>query len=180
MFRRTTRETVTTCSHCGEELENLQVYECSYCGEEFCTNHRLPEKHDCPYTGLLESPFRDKVDERSKYDSTVARSRGTQSSGSKPVSGGDDDRTPKPGLDFEEKRHTAEVGAKTGRGEAGKPHREWKPDSKTPDIAPDGSLVQDDEEEQTGEMDENHTREYILWLLLTGLFIAGLYFVISL
>lgn len=37
------------CDICGVE-SNLQ-YRCNYCDNEFCSDHRLPEKHDCP--GLI-------------------------------------------------------------------------------------------------------------------------------
>ncbi|MHA1976159.1 MAG: AN1-type zinc finger domain-containing protein [Candidatus Hodarchaeales archaeon] len=33
------------CSQCGTSV--LLGFTCSYCGEYFCTDHRLPEKHDC-------------------------------------------------------------------------------------------------------------------------------------
>lgn len=34
------------CSVCGEHLGGMG-YNCSYCGLKHCSNHRLPEKHDC-------------------------------------------------------------------------------------------------------------------------------------
>lgn len=34
------------CSVCGESLTH--PYTCNYCGEKHCSDHRLPEKHDCP------------------------------------------------------------------------------------------------------------------------------------
>lgn len=34
------------CDHCGRDLETLE-FECNKCGEIFCTQHRLPESHDC-------------------------------------------------------------------------------------------------------------------------------------
>ena len=36
------------CSQCGSPT--LLGFTCSYCGRYFCTDHRLPEKHEC--TGL--------------------------------------------------------------------------------------------------------------------------------
>ena len=32
------------CSECGEKTMS---FTCRYCGEKFCSEHRLPEKHDC-------------------------------------------------------------------------------------------------------------------------------------
>jgi|AntRauMinimDraft_3_1070383.scaffolds.fasta_scaffold01217_3 Predicted nucleic acid binding protein containing the AN1-type Zn-finger len=40
---------MSECSICATK-GNLQ-YECNYCGDVFCSEHRLPEKHDCP--GLI-------------------------------------------------------------------------------------------------------------------------------
>jgi membrane associated rhomboid family serine protease len=41
---------MATCDECGE-YENLP-YQCRRCGQTFCSDHRLPENHDCP--GLNE------------------------------------------------------------------------------------------------------------------------------
>jgi predicted nucleic acid binding AN1-type Zn finger protein len=34
------------CDHCGRDMETLE-YTCSKCEQTFCTQHRLPESHDC-------------------------------------------------------------------------------------------------------------------------------------
>lgn len=34
------------CFYCGKELEYLP-YICRYCGKSFCSEHRLPERHEC-------------------------------------------------------------------------------------------------------------------------------------
>ena len=34
------------CSQCGASLEAPRA--CSYCGDDHCSEHRLPEAHDCP------------------------------------------------------------------------------------------------------------------------------------
>lgn len=34
------------CNKCGEETS--MPYECNLCNKKFCSDHRLPEKHDCP------------------------------------------------------------------------------------------------------------------------------------
>lgn len=41
------------CEYCGKEV--LLPFECLYCGKTFCTEHRLPENHQC--TNLPEKPF---------------------------------------------------------------------------------------------------------------------------
>ncbi|MEM2099013.1 MAG: AN1-type zinc finger domain-containing protein [Candidatus Bathyarchaeia archaeon] len=35
------------CQKCG--VETLLPFRCAYCGGQFCSAHRLPENHDCPY-----------------------------------------------------------------------------------------------------------------------------------
>ena len=34
------------CRNCGQET--FLPFRCPYCGDQFCTDHRLPENHDCP------------------------------------------------------------------------------------------------------------------------------------
>lgn len=34
------------CDHCGRDMKAL-AYTCSKCEQTFCTEHRLPESHDC-------------------------------------------------------------------------------------------------------------------------------------
>ncbi|ELZ49817.1 hypothetical protein C464_03719 [Halorubrum coriense DSM 10284] len=34
------------CDHCGREFDSLP-YTCKRCGRDFCTEHRLPESHNC-------------------------------------------------------------------------------------------------------------------------------------
>lgn len=43
---------MTDCKICGVK-ENLQ-YQCNYCGSVFCSEHRLPENHDCPALIVFE------------------------------------------------------------------------------------------------------------------------------
>jgi len=37
---------MTKCEYCGKEV--LYPFKCSFCGFYFCSEHRLPENHDCP------------------------------------------------------------------------------------------------------------------------------------
>lgn len=37
---------MTKCEYCEKEV--LYPFKCSFCGFYFCTDHRLPENHDCP------------------------------------------------------------------------------------------------------------------------------------
>lgn len=45
---------MTTCKICGKR--ELLPYKCSYCGEWFCSQHRLPEQHNCPAIRYATSP----------------------------------------------------------------------------------------------------------------------------
>jgi len=43
------------CEFCGKEEEEIySFFKCHYCGKVFCSEHRIPEKHDCEYLNLLE------------------------------------------------------------------------------------------------------------------------------
>lgn len=42
------------CELCGASLTNLG-YSCNYCGQDNCSTHRLPENHDCIALSLVES-----------------------------------------------------------------------------------------------------------------------------
>ena len=34
------------CAYCKKKIEGIP-FTCSYCGKDFCSDHRLPEKHEC-------------------------------------------------------------------------------------------------------------------------------------
>src|SRR6056297_2487551 len=61
---------MATCDQCGRE-ENMP-YNCNQCGGTFCSQHRLPENHDCPGLnqwndpdGVFDSGFDDSVQNQS-------------------------------------------------------------------------------------------------------------------
>jgi len=37
---------VHRCNDCGSDTK--QPFECDHCDQRFCSDHRLPENHDCP------------------------------------------------------------------------------------------------------------------------------------
>lgn len=41
------------CDRCGRPLEAARS--CSYCGAELCSEHRLPENHDCSGVQNMET-----------------------------------------------------------------------------------------------------------------------------
>jgi len=54
-------EVSASCAHCGESAE--QPFTCSHCDKQYCSNHRLPESHDCPLfvAEAAESPTHSQV-----------------------------------------------------------------------------------------------------------------------
>lgn len=42
------------CDNCGDESSML--YDCSYCTGHYCSDHRLPEAHNCPGQGMATPP----------------------------------------------------------------------------------------------------------------------------
>ena len=42
------------CQKCGKEV--FLPFRCPYCGGHFCSEHRLPENHDCPKMELARAP----------------------------------------------------------------------------------------------------------------------------
>lgn len=51
------------CAVCGEGPGRYS-YDCNYCGREHCSDHRLPEHHDCPSKGSGGSSGDAIMDER--------------------------------------------------------------------------------------------------------------------
>ncbi len=52
---------MAACSECGKESMS---FTCSYCGKSFCSDHRLPENHDCD---KLEEELEKKQEEDGKW-----------------------------------------------------------------------------------------------------------------
>lgn len=47
------------CQKCGKET--FLPFKCPYCGGYFCTEHRLPENHECPGLGRARIPTRESM-----------------------------------------------------------------------------------------------------------------------
>ncbi|QDX39714.1 rhomboid family intramembrane serine protease [Salarchaeum sp. JOR-1] len=69
------------CDRCGEE-EGMP-YQCRLCGGTFCSEHRLPENHDCPGlegwndpNGVFDSGFDDSVSSSSSKSSVLGLDTG--------------------------------------------------------------------------------------------------------
>jgi len=46
------------CQKCGQEV--FLPFKCQYCGSYFCSEHRLPENHDCPRIELARAPKKER------------------------------------------------------------------------------------------------------------------------
>jgi len=42
------------CQYCG--IEETLPFDCTYCGQHFCSDHRLPENHQCPQLWRAKRP----------------------------------------------------------------------------------------------------------------------------
>jgi membrane associated rhomboid family serine protease len=68
---------MATCDRCGSQ--ESMPYQCRLCGGTYCSEHRLPENHDCPGLdqwddpgGVFDSGFDDSVNERGKSSDSLA------------------------------------------------------------------------------------------------------------
>ena len=41
------RNKMTLCDFCGEKIKEILPWRCNYCGGIYCSDHRLPEDHNC-------------------------------------------------------------------------------------------------------------------------------------
>ncbi|MEM2280962.1 MAG: AN1-type zinc finger domain-containing protein [Candidatus Bathyarchaeia archaeon] len=59
------------CQRCGKET--FLPFKCPYCGGYFCTEHRLPENHECPNLEFARAPSREKTltPTQSPYEYTI-------------------------------------------------------------------------------------------------------------
>lgn len=64
------------CQKCGKEV--FLPFRCPYCGGYFCSEHRLPENHDCPRMELARAPKKETrpiiVQKQKPYDYTLTYS----------------------------------------------------------------------------------------------------------
>lgn len=64
------------CQKCGKEV--FLPFRCPYCGGYFCSEHRLPENHDCPRMDLARAPKKETkpviVQKQNPYEYTITYS----------------------------------------------------------------------------------------------------------
>lgn len=46
------------CNYCGEEDV---TFTCNYCENTFCSDHRLPEAHDCPFAAIADAQGKERT-----------------------------------------------------------------------------------------------------------------------
>lgn len=119
------------CELCGELMGDFG-YECNYCDGVFCTKHRLPERHDCI---ALDNPELFK-----KHDPAQDSASSTTKSISE--------------IDLQSERHYSEVDVEpmelSSDQTVGSTSKSPISDS-SPDVAPDGSLVYEDDDDEADE-----------------------------
>jgi predicted nucleic acid binding AN1-type Zn finger protein len=42
------------CEYCGKK--EAYGFTCHYCGKRCCSDHKIPEMHNCPYVSLVGKP----------------------------------------------------------------------------------------------------------------------------
>ncbi|MCW4019243.1 MAG: hypothetical protein NWF00_11295 [Candidatus Bathyarchaeota archaeon] len=63
------------CQKCGKDT--LMPFHCPYCGGQFCSEHRLPENHQCPKIGLAHTQRQETVTDafapkRNSYEFSIS------------------------------------------------------------------------------------------------------------
>ena len=63
------------CQKCSQET--LMPFQCPYCGGQFCSQHRLPENHQCPKIGLAHAQKQETIAEvfapkRNSYEFSIS------------------------------------------------------------------------------------------------------------
>ena len=51
---------MTICYFCNKRIDDIP-YRCTFCGMLFCSTHRLPENHNCPFDLKKSSEFEDAI-----------------------------------------------------------------------------------------------------------------------
>lgn len=103
------------CDRCGKEVREELIFSCSYCTGSYCSTHRLPENHNCPGISAASThgpDFRN-VEGEISSESADAENDSKQQPAAETKSG------------------------KASRSSAGKPHRDWEPDTRSPNVVVD-------------------------------------------
>lgn len=152
---------MSNCSHCGKN--DVLTRKCNHCGIETCTEHILPEKHNC--VGLRQTNR-----ETKRFQSDIDAKLGNDTSSSSQETTTHDRRvaTDRQGVTKDKKSKTP-LDEYKNRQQAAKSARNSKGDA-SPDLNPGGSLKQ---QQQTANNKNAATSDSIL-LVLLGIIITPL------
>jgi hypothetical protein len=124
-----------SCVECGDSISGVSRFTCSYCGATTCPTHHVPESHDCPELHAASPPplIRKHVDLGITSDPSAAKTMST-----------DDSRPETRAIlrpeSYPAKRRTEPM-PESEQSPGGKQHRDWTPESKSPDVNTDGSIA---------------------------------------
>lgn len=116
-------------------------FQCKYCKDPFCTEHRLPENHDCIALENGWVPIQEEQENQSKNDDQTLSERGED-----PF----ERISTRERIEEEFETVDAQVMGTT-------PEKEELIDDRSPDVAPDGSIIQSKSEETEEPTEENET-----------------------
>ncbi|MDR5673205.1 zinc finger AN1 domain-containing stress-associated protein [Halalkaliarchaeum sp. AArc-GB] len=161
------------CSVCGESVTGQFSYTCSYCDRTHCTDHRLPEKHDCP-----------SLYGRKSFE-TASDGRPPKPAGHRPTERPESRSRLKTeaGIDLVERTKEKQRQRKTRRDELRDRRKERY---SSPDVNPDGSLQTPEYEEDIEAIGETKRTEgptsngllsRSTWFLLALVLVSTLIFV---
>jgi uncharacterized protein YkwD len=117
------------CDRCEKEIREELIFSCSYCTGSYCSSHRLPENHNCPgvSTASTHGPdFRNVEAEIADENSDL---RNTQQ------------ETQPSSVEKTSERDT--------QSDTGKPHRDWEPDTSSPEVVIDRGGSDDKNSDET-------------------------------
>lgn len=81
---------MSTCEQCDTPVGGEELFVCTYCDHVHCTEHRVPETHDCIFRPFLRPPWRGKLDEATKYQPSVGRTAAASTDSNRPRRPGTD------------------------------------------------------------------------------------------
>lgn len=127
------------CAICSTEVD--MPFQCKYCKGPFCTDHRLPENHDCIGLENGWEPVQKEQDDQSKNDDPSPSDR---------------DKSPFERISSR-KRIEEEFETVDAQVMGTTPEKEEIIDDRSPDVAPDGSIIESQPEETEKTANESNT-----------------------
>ncbi|SNZ06100.1 AN1-like Zinc finger [Natronoarchaeum philippinense] len=127
---------MASCDFCSDGTN--MPYECGYCGGSFCSNHRLPENHDCSFRNAEsdDEKWRDESMSTAQHRTKVVQAGGVLRE-----------------VDGEEQETQYETADAQTYGRT--PSKDEIIDDRSPDVAVDGSIKREDEQDAEDEVEES-------------------------